>query len=103
MSRRSNKAVTEILASSSSSSRDEISLELGRKITLATEGFATNKFCELILRDRSRLKTFYVFVALKLFCCVSREKNMEQVLTTTIISLLRILQISSKLLQGCYT
>ena len=54
MSRRSNKVVVEILASSSSS-RNETSLELGRKITLATEGFTTNKFCELILRDRNRL------------------------------------------------
>jgi hypothetical protein len=26
-----------------------------RKITLATEGFTIHKFCELVLRDRSRL------------------------------------------------
>ncbi len=27
--------------------------ELDRKVTLATEGFTTNKFCELILRNRT--------------------------------------------------
>ena len=53
MSRRLKKAVVKILASSSS--RNETSLESDRKITLATEGFTTNKFCELVLRDRNRL------------------------------------------------
>jgi integrase/recombinase XerD len=53
---RSKKSVQEIL----SSSREYISLddkqkELDRKITLATEGFTTNKYCELVLRDRTRL------------------------------------------------
>jgi hypothetical protein len=43
MSRRSNKAVVEILASSSKN--EETSIELDRKITLATEGFTTSKFC----------------------------------------------------------
>jgi hypothetical protein len=28
---------------------------LERKIALATEGFTTNKFCELVLTDRNRL------------------------------------------------
>jgi hypothetical protein len=28
---------------------------LNRKIATATEGFTTNRFCELILQDRSRL------------------------------------------------
>jgi hypothetical protein len=51
MSRRSNKAIAEILASSSNNE----TLELDRKITLATEGFTTNKFCELTLKDRNRL------------------------------------------------
>jgi hypothetical protein len=75
MSRRSNKAVTEILASSSSSSRDEISLELGRKITLATEGFATNKFCELILRDRSRLSKENALTISQYIIAMKREIN----------------------------
>ncbi|MFL6317727.1 MAG: hypothetical protein ACJ71K_19465 [Nitrososphaeraceae archaeon] len=28
---------------------------LDRKIAIATEGFTTNKFCELVLKDRNRL------------------------------------------------
>jgi integrase/recombinase XerD len=66
MPRRSNKWIDEILTQSMSSppvhesspyirndSIDDILLE--RKITVATEGFTTHKFCELILKDRNRL------------------------------------------------
>jgi hypothetical protein len=28
---------------------------LDRKFTIATEGFTTNRFCELVLRDRNKL------------------------------------------------
>ena len=61
MARRSNKLIAEILTPSAtqvSASRntdsDGLSL-LERKINIATEGFTTHKFCELILRDRNRL------------------------------------------------
>ena len=56
-----NKLIAEILTtiegpSSSSNTNDNLlSSSLERKITLATEGFTTSRFCELILRDRSRL------------------------------------------------
>jgi homoaconitase/3-isopropylmalate dehydratase large subunit len=71
MARHSNKRIAEIIAQSlsptvdsstkvhvsSSAMRndnvDDIILE--RKNTLATEGFSTYKFCELILKDRNRL------------------------------------------------
>jgi hypothetical protein len=46
--RRTNKSITETLTSKED-------LELQRKITIATEGFGTTKFCELILRDRTRI------------------------------------------------
>ncbi len=59
MARRSNKSVAATLtAAATTSTKDddgEEHLETQRKITLATEGFTTNKFCELILRDRNRL------------------------------------------------
>jgi len=56
MARRSNKSIQEILSSSSEFiSFDNKEKELDRKITLATEGFTTNKYCELVLRDRTRL------------------------------------------------
>jgi hypothetical protein len=29
--------------------------EIQRKISLATEGFTTSKYCELVLKDRNRL------------------------------------------------
>ena len=62
MARRSNKSIAEILSRSPTnvSSLDEnyddkhLAL-LDTKIALATEGFTTYKFCELILKDRSRL------------------------------------------------
>lgn len=56
MARRSNKSIQEILSSSSEFiSFDDKEKELDRKITIATEGFTTNKYCELVLRDRTRL------------------------------------------------
>jgi hypothetical protein len=58
MVRRTNKSITETLSSAGSaalSSKED--LELQRKITIATEGFGTTKFCELILRDRTRTQS----------------------------------------------
>jgi hypothetical protein len=75
MARRSNKWIAEILTpptSSSSPSADTTinvhtpfqslirndnihGIELDRKVAIAIEGFTTCKFCELVLRDRSRL------------------------------------------------
>ena len=62
MARRSNKSIQEILGQSN---REFISFdvddnngnnkELDKKITLVTEGFTTAKYCELRLRDRTRL------------------------------------------------
>ena len=67
MSRRSNKQVAEILAS------NKQDLELDRKITLATEGFITNKFCELILRDRNRLSEENALTISKYIIAMKRE------------------------------
>jgi uncharacterized protein YihD (DUF1040 family) len=74
MSRRLNKAVVKILASSSSS-RNETSLESDRKITLATEGFTTNKFCELVLRDRNRLSKENALAVCDYIIAMKREIN----------------------------
>ncbi|MFL6455304.1 MAG: hypothetical protein ACJ71L_15055, partial [Nitrososphaeraceae archaeon] len=62
MSRRSKKSIAEILTSST---KDDPLLDgnenyvnpltiLDRKIVLVTEGFTTNRFCEMVLKDRSR-------------------------------------------------
>jgi hypothetical protein len=82
MSRRSNKWIAEILTpsspsvepttnvctSSQSSIRNENihDIELARKMTIATEGFTTHKFCELVLKDRNP-KCYFVFVALGIY------------------------------------
>ena len=74
MVRRSNNSIAKILTPSISLSPVDIAAEvhasslsssikndnigdtiLERKITLATEGFTTHRFCELVLKDRSRL------------------------------------------------
>ena len=58
MPRRSNKSITEVLRPqmpSELSSKNDINFLLEKKIAMATEGFTTSKFCELILRDRNRL------------------------------------------------
>jgi hypothetical protein len=50
MPRRSNIQVAKILSSAAAANREDPSLaELDRKVTLATEGFTTTKFCELNL------------------------------------------------------
>jgi integrase/recombinase XerD len=49
--------------------------ELDRKITLSTEGFTTNKFCELVLRDRSRLSKQNALIACNYIIEMKREIN----------------------------
>jgi hypothetical protein len=52
----SNKSEEEAAVLATGKEQDFLEI-IDRKITLATEGFTTttNKFCELILRDRNRL------------------------------------------------
>jgi uncharacterized protein YihD (DUF1040 family) len=49
--------------------------ELDRKITLAIEGFTTNKFCELVLRDRSRLSKENALIVCDYIIAMKREIN----------------------------
>ncbi len=93
MSRRSNKAVVEILASSSKN--EETSIELDRKITLATEGFTTNKFCELILKDRYRLSKENAMTVCDYIIAMKREINPR---LTTIRTTIQFLSELSKTL-----
>ena len=59
MARRSNKSIQEILLGEQQSPTEGFTTpddkELDRKIILATEGFTTTKYCELVIRDRTRL------------------------------------------------
>jgi integrase len=85
MARRSNKSIQEILSGgqSSQSNREFISFDdddkdkekLDRKITLATEGFTTTKYCELILRDRTRLSKENALTVCDYIIDMKREIN----------------------------
>jgi hypothetical protein len=76
MARRSNKSIQEILSSSSEFiSFDNKEKELDRKITLATEGFTTNKYCELVLRDRTRLSKENALTICNYIIDMKREIN----------------------------
>jgi hypothetical protein len=80
MPRRSNKSITEILPPTNvpfvdrSYNDDHLAL-LERKITLATEGFTTRKFCELVLRDRSRLSKKNALTICDYIIAMKREIN----------------------------
>jgi len=77
MARRSNKSIAEILtpplpAQGSSKNGDDL-LEL--KISMASEGFGTTKFCELILKDRNRLSKENALTVSDYIIAMKREVN----------------------------
>ena len=72
----SKRSLSSSSASSSLSSKSTEDLEiLDRKITLATEGFTTSKFCELILRDRNRLSKQNALAVSNYIIAMKREVN----------------------------
>ena len=80
MARRTNKSIAEILtpieaSSSNTHDNDLLSSWFERKITLATEGFTTSRFCELILRDRSRLSKENALTVCDYIIAMKREIN----------------------------
>src|ERR671932_71342 len=90
MTRRSKKWIAEILAPSLSSPEVDIAEKvhapsvrndnidgtiLERKITLATEGFTTHKFCELVLKDRNRLSKENALTICDYVIAMKREIN----------------------------
>jgi hypothetical protein len=82
MANRSNKQVGGVLAETETETEAKIGTtadkkedsELDRKITLATEGF-TLKFCESLLRDRSRLSKENALVICDYVIAMKREIN----------------------------
>ena len=73
MVRCSNKSVAEILSSTGGNDNDMILLD--RKITMATEGFTTDRFCELVLKDRSRLSKENALTICDYIIAKKREVN----------------------------
>jgi integrase len=59
----------------SNKSAAEDFLEIDRKITLATEGFTTTKYCESVLRDRNRLSKENALTISEYIIAMKREVN----------------------------
>src|SRR5919199_5378625 len=85
MARRSNKSIAEILTPppttgilfldrNDNNANNPLAL-LERKINLATEGFTTHKFCELVLKDRSRLSKENALTICDYIIVMKREVN----------------------------
>src|SRR5919206_1615774 len=75
MVRRSNKFVADILSYTDSSDNDKQLALLDRRITMATEGFTTDRFCELVLKDRSRLSKENALTICDYIIAMKREVN----------------------------
>src|SRR5918911_3289781 len=81
MARRSNKSIAEILSSPTNvpsldeNYNDKHLALLDTKIALATEGFTTYKFCELILKDRNRLSKENALTVCEYIIAMKREIN----------------------------
>jgi hypothetical protein len=77
MARRSKKTVETILSvASATTTTTKEDFEVQRKITLATEGFTTTKFCELILRDRSMLSKESALTISEYIIAMKREAGL---------------------------
>jgi hypothetical protein len=74
MTKRSNKSEVAAILAASKNKDDAL---VDRKITLATEGFTTNKFCELTLRDRNRLSEENAFTISEYIMAMKREINLR--------------------------
>src|SRR5207248_10870337 len=92
MARCSNKQVAKILASGGvveGRAKEEQDVELNRKIALVTEGFSTtNKYCELILRDRNRLSKESALTVCDYMLAMKREINPRLTTISTTIQFL---------------
>jgi integrase len=92
MARHSNKSISKILKVPTPSSSSDISTRLPatipstrndnfvdtvleRNITLINEGFTTHKFCELVLKDRSRLSEENALTICDYIIAMKREVN----------------------------
>ena len=92
MARRSNKSISEIVKPATQSATSDIptilpdslpsikhsnvdDTMLERKITLVTEDFTTNKYCEALLKDRNRLSKENALTICEYLIAMKREVN----------------------------
>ena len=94
MARGSNKSVAEIESQKTNVSpldRNDNGKHLAlleRKITIATEGFTTDRFCELVLRDRNRLSDENALTICEYVMAMKREINPRLSYKRSIIQIL---------------
>jgi len=93
MARRSNKSAAKILSQTNVSPVDRNDNDkhlalLEMKITLATEGFTTDRFCELVLRDRKRLSDENALIICEYIIAMKREINPRLSYKRSIIQIL---------------
>jgi hypothetical protein len=77
MTKCSDKSIAELSApelSAQTTSKNDNKL-LEKKINALTEGFGTNRFCELILRDRNRLSEENALAVSDYIIAMKREVN----------------------------
>jgi len=70
-----NNSKSSVIETESTTTTKDEGLEIQKKITLATEGFTTSKFCELVLRDRSRLSGENALTISEYIMALKREIN----------------------------
>lgn len=81
MARRSNKSIAGLLTPTNvplqdaNDNNDKYLALFERKIALATEGFTTYKFCELILKDRDRTSQENALTICDYVIAMKREVN----------------------------
>jgi hypothetical protein len=94
MPRRSNKSISEILSQKSNGlPLDDKHIDLlERKITIATEGFITDKFCKLVLRDRSRLSDENALTICDYVIAMKREINPRLSYKRSIVQILSVIK-----------
>lgn len=71
MSRHSSSSTSSL----SKNKSEDLEIEIDGKITLATEGFTTTRFCELVLKDRNRLSRENVLTVCNYIIAMKREIN----------------------------
>jgi len=76
MRKRSDKSIAEILTPMADTASAVAAVASSRNaLALATEGFTTTKFCELVLRDRNRLSKENALTICQYIIAMKREVN----------------------------
>jgi integrase len=75
MNQRQNQQATTTNTKKDNDLAETEAAEIQRKISLATEGFTTSKYCELVLKDRNRLSKENALTVCNYIIAMKRELN----------------------------